>query len=111
MLPVVSIRDPWECFGNRVLFRTYNRLFDTKTSARRGPLWQEQRGTIFRDRFGTSLKYVKSALGTLAKGRRLTEAGKGFQLREAPKPYGRHLGVKNEDIEAENLYLWEMNPE
>jgi len=38
---------------------------------------------------------VKSALGTPAKGRRLTEAGKGFQLREAREPYGRHFGVKN----------------
>ena len=48
--------------------------------------------------------------GTLAKGRRLTEVGKGFQLREDPEPYGRHFGVKKEDIGAE-LYLWEMNPE
>ena len=93
----LSIRDPRECFGNRVLFRIYNCLFDTRTSARRGPLWQEQRGTTLRDRFGKSLKYVKSALGTLAKGRRRTEAGKGFQLREARERHG-----------AENLYLWEI---
>src|SRR3972149_5110569 len=56
------------------------------------------------------VEYVKAALGTLAKGRRLSEAGKGFQLREAPEQYERHFGVKNKDIEAENLYLWEINP-
>src|SRR3990172_12343307 len=54
----LSIRDLWECFGNRALFQAYKRLFDTKTSVIRGPIWQEQRGTIFRDRFGTSLIHV-----------------------------------------------------
>jgi len=54
---------------------------------------------------------VKSALGTLAKGRRLTETGKGFQLREARERYEAYLRVEKEDIGAENLYLWEINPE
>ena len=57
------------------------------------------------------VEYVKAALGIRAKGRKLTEAGKGFQLREAPERYERHLGVKNEDIGTGNLYLWEINPE
>ena len=56
-------------------------------------------------------QYVKAALGIRAKGRRLTEAGKGFQLREVAEPYVRHFGAKNENIGAENLYLWGINPE
>ena len=57
------------------------------------------------------VEYVKSALGTLAKGRRLTETGKGFQLREARERYEAYLRVEREDIGAQNLYLWEINPE
>ena len=37
---------------------------------------------------------VKSLLGVLAEGRKSIEAGKAYQLREPPIPYGDHFGAK-----------------
>jgi len=54
---------------------------------------------------------VKSALGALAKGRKLKEAGDGYQLREPSAPYGDHFGVKKEDIGVDNTYFWNINLE
>ena len=49
---------------------------------------------------------VKSALRSLALGREAKESGDGYQLRESPLRYGVHFGVRNENIEVNNSYLW-----
>jgi len=49
---------------------------------------------------------VKSLMGALAIGRKSTETGKSYQLRESAVPYGAHLGAKKSDIEPENTYFW-----
>jgi len=54
---------------------------------------------------------VKSALGALAKGRKVEESGDSYQLREPSAPYGEDFAVKNEDIGLKNTYFWNFNPE
>ncbi len=57
------------------------------------------------------VEYVKSALSALAKGREPKEAGESYELREPSAPYGKHFGVKNEDIGADNAYFWDIKSE
>ena len=52
---------------------------------------------------------MKSILGALALGRKSTEAGKFYQLREASVPYNVHFEVKKSDIGSENTYFWNVN--
>ncbi|MFZ0450635.1 MAG: hypothetical protein WAL98_15455, partial [Desulfatiglandaceae bacterium] len=49
---------------------------------------------------------VKSLMGALAIGRKSTEAGDSYQLREPAVPYIAHFGGKKGDIGLENTYLW-----
>jgi len=49
---------------------------------------------------------VKSTLGALALGKKSIEAGESYQLREPAVPYSARFGVKNVDIESENMYYW-----
>jgi hypothetical protein len=51
---------------------------------------------------------VKSILGVRAKGRKGKETGGSSQLREASMPYGTYLGVKNDEIAADNAYYWNI---
>jgi putative transposase len=55
------------------------------------------------------IEKVKALLGFRAKGRKVKEAGKGYQLREGPAPYNAHLGAEKEDIGPENTYCWDIN--
>ena len=52
---------------------------------------------------------VKSMLGALALGRKRTEAGESYQLREPAVPYNVHFEVKKSDIGSENTYFWNVN--
>ena len=55
------------------------------------------------------IEKVKALLGFRAKGRKVKEVGKGYQLREGPAPYNAHLGAEKEDIGPENTYCWDIN--
>jgi len=50
----------------------------------------------------------KSALIGSVSGRKVEEAGEGYQLREHSVPYKGNLDVKNEDIGPENRYFWDI---
>jgi hypothetical protein len=50
---------------------------------------------------------VKSLMGALAIGRKSTEAGDSYQLREHSVPYIAHFGDKNSDIGPENTFFWD----
>ena len=52
---------------------------------------------------------VKLLMGVLAIGRKSTEAGESYQLREPTVPYRAHLGGKKGDIGPENAYFWNVN--
>jgi len=52
---------------------------------------------------------VKSILGALALGRKSTETGEAYQLREPFVPYNAHFEVKKGDIGAENNCFWNVN--
>ena len=54
---------------------------------------------------------VKTLLGALARGRKVTEAAEAYQLREPSALYGGHFGVKNEGIGPENRYYWDVYDE
>ena len=51
---------------------------------------------------------VKSLMGALAIGRKSTEAGDSYQLREPAVPYIAHFGGKKGDIGLENTWLWDV---
>jgi hypothetical protein len=53
---------------------------------------------------------VKELLGFRAKGRKVIEARKGYQVREGSAPYNASLGTEKEDIASENSYPWNVNP-
>ena len=42
-------------------------------------------------------------------GRKLKEAGEGYQLREPSVPYKVNFDVKNDDIGPENRHFWDIN--
>ena len=48
-------------------------------------------------------------LGALALGRKSTEGGESYQLREPSIPYGVHFGAKKADIGIENTYFLKVN--
>lgn len=50
---------------------------------------------------------IKSLMGVMAIGRKTTEIGESFQLREPVAPYIAHFGVKKRDIGPENAYFWD----
>lgn len=52
---------------------------------------------------------TKEKLGISTKGRRVLEIGKAFQLREPEVPYHSDFVIENDDIGAENSYLWNNN--
>lgn len=52
---------------------------------------------------------IKSVMGVLAIGRKITVACETYQLREPPVPYGDHFGVKKDDIGPENSFFWDVN--
>ena len=51
---------------------------------------------------------VKSILGVLALGRKSTEAGESYQLREPSIPYSAHFEGKKGDTEPKNTYFWNV---
>ena len=51
---------------------------------------------------------VKSLMGALAIGRKSTEAGDSYQLREPAVPYIAYFGGKKGDIGSENTWLWDI---
>ena len=51
---------------------------------------------------------VKLLMGVLAIGRKSTEAGESYQLREPTVPYEAHFGGKKGDIGPENAYFWNV---
>ncbi len=53
---------------------------------------------------------VKSLLGAIARGRKVTEAAEASQLREPAALCGGHFGVKNDDIGVDNTYFWDIKP-
>ena len=53
---------------------------------------------------------VKELLGFRAKGRRIIEAGEGYQIREESAPYNALFGAEKEDIVSENTYSWNCKP-
>ena len=52
---------------------------------------------------------TKQQLGIRAKGRKVVEAGAAYELREPQVSYLANLGLKNDDIGAENTYFWDVN--
>ena len=54
---------------------------------------------------------VKASLSFRAKGRDVIEIAEGYQLRESPAPYKALFEVKNEDIDLENTYFWDVKNE
>lgn len=52
---------------------------------------------------------VKSLMGVMATGRKSTEAGDSYQLREPTGTYKTDFGAKKRDIEPKNAYLWNEN--
>ena len=59
----------------------------------------------------SSIENVKARLGFRAKGRKVVEGGKGYQLRESPAHYKALFEVENEDIDLENSVFWEVKDE
>ena len=55
------------------------------------------------------IEKVKSLLGFRAKGRKVKEVGKGFQLWEGPARYNALFGAEKEDIDPVNTYFWDLN--
>ena len=51
---------------------------------------------------------VKSLMRALAIGRKSTEAGDSYQLREPAVPYIAHFGGKKGDIGPENTWFWDV---
>jgi hypothetical protein len=47
-------------------------------------------------------------MGALATGRKSTQSGESFQLREPAAPYKADFGVKNRNIGPENTFLWSV---
>jgi len=54
---------------------------------------------------------VKELLGFRAKGREVTEAGEGFQLREEPADYTAFFQAQNDDMGPKNTFFWDLNAE
>jgi REP element-mobilizing transposase RayT len=51
---------------------------------------------------------VKLLMGALAIGRKSTQSGESFQLREPSAPYKADFGVKKRNIGPENTFLWSV---
>ena len=51
---------------------------------------------------------VKLLMGALAIGRKSTQSGESFQLREPAAPYKADFGVKKRNIGPENTFLWSV---
>ncbi len=45
----------------------------------------------------------------MAKGRKNLEAAEGYQLRDPSALYSDPFDIKNEDIEVNNTYFWDIN--
>ena len=54
------------------------------------------------------IEKVKSLIGAMAIGRKRTEAGESYQLREPAVPYRTHFGAKKSDIGPENTCFWNV---
>lgn len=51
---------------------------------------------------------LKAVLIGSVSGRKVEEAGEGYQLREPSVPYKGNFDVKNDDIGPENRYFWDI---
>jgi len=54
---------------------------------------------------------VKKLLGSMGRGRKVREAAEAYQLREPSALYSSHFGAKNDDIDPENTYYWNIYDE
>ena len=54
------------------------------------------------------LEKVIIKLGAIVKGRKTSESGEGYQLREPSIPYNAHLGAENSNIGPKNTYYWNI---
>ena len=54
------------------------------------------------------VEYTKQKLGIRARGRKVVEAGDAYQLREPQVSYLSNFDVKNDDIDTENTYFWDL---
>ena len=52
---------------------------------------------------------LKSVLIGSVSGRKVKEAGEGYQLREPSVPYKVSFDVKNDNIDPENRHFWDIN--
>ncbi len=52
---------------------------------------------------------LRSVLIGSVSGRKLKEAGEGYQLRELSVPYKVNFDDKNDDIGPENRHFWDIN--
>ncbi len=52
---------------------------------------------------------LKSFLIGSVRGRKVKEAGEGYQLREPSVPYKVNFDVKNDYIGPENRHFWDIN--
>jgi putative transposase len=57
---------------------------------------------------GSFVENVKARLGFRAKGRDIIEGGEEYQLREGAAHYQAFFEAENDDIAAENTYLWDI---
>ena len=53
----------------------------------------------------------KVELRIRAKGRKVFEGGEAYQLRDPQVSYPDVFDTKNADIDAENSYSWNINPD
>jgi hypothetical protein len=44
-------------------------------------------------------------------GRKLKEAGEGYQVRDGPADYNTLFGAEKRDIGLQNAYFWDINDE
>lgn len=56
------------------------------------------------------IERVKKLMGAMAIGRRRSEAGDAYQLREPPTAYGAHFDPEKGDIGPENTFFWDAIP-
>ena len=55
------------------------------------------------------IEVTKNLLGIKAKGRKKTNNGKGYELREPPGPYNTNFVPENDTLRVKNTYYWRDN--
>ncbi len=70
-------------------------------------LWARYLSLIFGNTAYAHSLVLATFMGGLALGRKKTEAGESYQLREAQIPYGDDFGAKKIEIAPENACFWD----